>query len=122
MSKELEALDYKSDDYCLMRFRRFSFLLRPLLLDFIYLMSSDESYLLDDESEYDGYNSRSSGTCPFPFHFDDSIGCVSGVGFGIFSQTGVESNCDIVTFVLFVPIGVKSKGGQLIEMFWRSNS
>ena len=35
---------------------------------------------------------------------------------------GVESKCDIVTFVVSVPIVVDSKGGQLIKIFWRSNS
>ena len=33
------------------------------------------------------------------------------VGYGIFIPTGIDSKCDVFSFVLFVPIGVKSKGG-----------
>ena len=58
----------------------------------------------------------------FSLRFDNSIGRVSGLGSGVFIQTGVESKCDIFVFFVFVPMGVESKGGQLIEMFWRSNS
>ena len=60
--------------------------------------------------------------CYFPFRFGDSVGHVSGLESGVFVLTGVESKCDVFPFVVSVPIGVKSKDGQLIEMFWRSNS
>ena len=57
----------------------------------------------------------------FPF-FDKSVGRVIGLGSSIFFSIRVDSKCDGVTFIVFMPIGVESKGGQLIEMFWRSNS
>ena len=103
-------------------FLKILFLLCPLLLDLLYLLSSDESDLLDDESDNDGSDSGSAGTCTFPFRFDESVGRVCGVGSGIFFPIEVDSKCDVFTFVMFVPIGVESKGGQIIEMFWRSNS
>ena len=53
--------------------------------------------------------------------FDDSLGRVSGLGPGVFVPTVVESKCDIFAFVMFVPIGVESKGVQLIEMCLRLN-
>ena len=85
-------------------------------------MSSDEPDSLEDESENGGSDSGSSGTCSFPLHFDDSVARVSGSGSGVFVPTGVKSKCEIFAFVVFMPIGVESKGGRLIEMFWRSNS
>ena len=93
-----------------MHFRRFYFLLRVFLLDFLYLLSSEKLYSLDDESYDDGSDSGSSGTCYFPLSFDNSVGCVSGLGSGVFVTTGVDSKCDIFAFEVFVPIGVKSKG------------
>ena len=96
-----------------------------MILDFLYFLSSDEAYSLNDESDDDGSDSGSSGTysfCAFSLRFDDSVGSVCGLGFGVFVPTGVKSKCDIFAFVVFVPIGVEPKGGQLIEMFWRSNS
>ena len=42
---------------------------------------------------------------------DESVGCVSGFGSGIFVPIGVESKCDVVFFVLIIPIGVESKCG-----------
>ena len=39
-----------------------------------------------------------------------------------FFFTGIESNCDIDPLVVFVTIGVESKGGRLIELFWRPKS
>ena len=80
----------------------FSFLLRRLLFDFLYLLSSDESYCLNDEDDKLGYDSGSSFT---HFFLDKSIVSVSVLGSDV-----------------FVPTGVYSKGGQLIKMFWRSNS
>ena len=50
----------------------------------------------------------------FPLRFDDSVGRVSGLGSGVFSPTGVDSKCDIFSFVVSVPKGVESKGGRLI--------
>ena len=96
----------------------FFILLHPLLLDLLYFLSSYESDLLDDESDDNGSDSGSSGACPFPFRFDDSVGRFSGVGFVFFVPIGVKSNCEVVTFVMFVPLGVECKYGQLIEMFW----
>ena len=42
------------------------FLLRLLISDFLYLMSSDESYSLNDESDDDGSDSGYSSTYYFP--------------------------------------------------------
>ena len=36
--------------------------------------------------------------------------------------TGSESIGDVFTLVVLVPIGVESKGGRLIESFWRPKS
>ena len=80
--------------------------------------------MLDDESDDDGSDSGSSGTyyfCAFSLRFDDYVGSVSGLGSGIFVPTGFDSKCYIFEFVVFVPIGVESKVGRLIEMFWCSN-
>ena len=51
------------------------------------------------------------------FHciFGGSVGRVSGLGFGIFVPTGVESKSDFFSFVVVVPIGAESKGGRLIK-------
>ena len=40
-----------------------------------------------------------------------------GVGSGVFVLTVIESIVDVVLLVVFVPIGVDSKGGQIIELF-----
>ena len=80
-------------------------------------MSLEESYFLDDESDNDGSDSGSSGTFNFPFCFYDSVGHVSGLGYGGFVPIGVKSKCDVVRFFVFVPIGVESKCGKLIGMF-----
>ena len=85
------------------------------------MLSSDKSDFLDDESDDDGSDSGSTGTCAFTFSFDDYVCHVSGVGSGVFVPIGFKFNCDIVTFVVFVPIVVKSKCGLLIEIFLRSN-
>ena len=97
-------------------------LLRPLVLDLLYFMSSDESDSINDDYEDDGYDSRSSGICAFPSSFEYSIGWVSGVGSGVFVTMVVDSKCDVVTFVVFFPIGGYSKDSRLVEMVWRSNS
>ena len=56
-------------------------------------------------------------------HFDDSVGCVDnsicrvcGIGYGVFVLILIESIGDVVMLVMFVPIGVESKGGRLIEI------
>ena len=108
-----------------MRFRCFFLLSRRLLLDFLYLLSSDKSYSLDDGSDKLGSESGSSGTysfCAFYFRFGDSVGSVSVLVSAIFSPRGVESKGDIFAFDVFVPTGVESKDGQLIKTIWRSNS
>ena len=100
------------------------------------MVSFDESYLFDDDSDDDGSDSGSAGMCSFPFRFDESvgrvgeyvghveeyIGPVSDVGSGVFVLTGIEIFGDVVLLVVFVPKGVKSKGGRLIEICWRPKS
>ena len=61
----------------------------------------------------------SAGTCAFPFCSGNSVGCVSGVDYGVFVMTGVESIGGVVPLVVFVPRGVKSNVGRLIGSFWR---
>ena len=85
--------------------------------------------LFDDESDNDGSGSGSAGTCAFPFCSDEyvgsvgkSVGRVRGVSSGIFVPTWIESIGDIIQLVLFVPKGVNSKDGWLIETFLRSKS
>ena len=88
--------------------------------------------MFDDESDDNGSDSGSAGTCAFPFCFDESfgfvgdyvgrveesIGCVSGVGSDTFVPKGIKSIVGAVPLVVFVPKGIYSKGGQLIEIFW----
>ena len=78
--------------------------------------------MLDDESDNDGSDSRSAGTCAFPFHFkesvrsvdnsigcdDNSVGCVRSVGSGFFVLIEMKSIGDVVKLVVFLPIGAKS--------------
>ena len=85
-------------------------------------MSFGELDLLDDESDDGGSGSGSTGTCAFPFCSGEYVGSVSGVGSGDFVPTGIESIGDVVPSFVFVPRGVESKGGQLIELFWRPKS
>ena len=54
-------------------------------------MSLDKSDSLDGDSDNDGYDSGSAGTCSFRFCLDNSIGrvenfvaCVHGVSSGVF--------------------------------------
>ena len=93
---ELDLLDDESDASCFMCFRRFFFLLHSLLLDLIYLLSLDESDSLYDESDDDGSDSGSSGTCYFLLCFDNSAGCVSGLVSGVLYQQELIRN---VTFL-----------------------
>ena len=72
--------------------------------------------MLYDGSENDGYDSGTDFTCTFTFSFedavgrvDDSIGRICGVGSGVF-KIGIDSNCDVVLLVVFVPIRVEYKG------------
>ena len=71
----------------------------------------------DDESENYGSGSGSAVTCAFPFFSDEFVGRGSGVGYGVFVPTGIDSIGEVVPLVVFVPNGVESKGGRLIEMF-----
>ena len=94
-------------------------------VDFLYLLSSDKSDLIDDESEDDGPDYGSSGTYIFKYvslRFDNYVGSASGLGSGVFISTGVDTKCDIFAFDVFLPISVESKVGRLIEVLWRSNS
>ena len=93
------------------------------------MLSTDKLYLLNDEYDDYGIDSRSAGRCNFYFRFDASVGSVgkyvgrvSGVGSDVFVPTGIESISDVVPLVMFVPRGVESKGDQLIESFWRPKS
>ena len=85
--------------------------------------------MLDDDSNNYGSESGSSGTCTFPFRFVESAGCIDhsvgrvcAVGSGVIVLTGIESFGDVVPLVMFVQIGVESKGSRLIEIFWRPKS
>ena len=73
------------------------------LFDLLSLLSFDESYFFDCESGNDGYGSGSPGTCTFPFCYVLSVGCVGGIGSGVFVSTRIESICDIVLLFVFVP-------------------
>ena len=57
----------------------------------------------------------------FPFVLTNMLDVLVAWSLECFSNK-VKSKCDVVTFVMFMPIEVKSKGCQLIEIFWRSNS
>ena len=57
--------------------------------------------------------------CDFPFYSGNSVGSLSGVGYGVFVLTGVESTGEVAPFFVFIPIVFESKGGGLIELFWR---
>ena len=74
-------------------------------------MSSDESYLLDDESEELESDSGSSGTYSFrdfSLRFDESI--VGVLGSDVFAPIGFYSKGGIFESGVFITIGVKSKG------------
>ena len=77
----------------------------------MYFPSWEKSYSLDDESDDDGSVSGSSGMCFFPLRFDNYVGHVSGLGYVVFVTTRVDSKCGVFAFIMFVPIGVKSKVG-----------
>ena len=100
------------------------------------MLSVYESDYLYDKSDDYGFYSGSAGTCSFPFRFEDSAGPVDdsigrvgdsfgrvcGVGSGFFVLMGIKSIGDVVPLVVYVPIGVESKGVRLIEIFWRLKS
>ena len=113
---ESESLDDAPDEALYLSF---------FLLDLIELVSCDKLDFFDNEYDNDGSGSRSPGTCAFPFcsgkcvgSVGDSVGSVSGISSGNFVLPGIKSIGDIVPLFVFVQIGVKSKGGQLIEAFW----
>ena len=91
-----------------MYFLRFFFLLR--------------FFFFDNESDIDGSGSGSSGTCAFPFFSGNFVGCVSSVGFGVFVLIGIESIDDIVPSFVLKTLGVYSKVGRLIEIFFESKA
>ena len=74
-------------------------------------------FFFDDEPDNDGSGSGSYGTCAFTFCSGNSVGRGIGVGSGVFVLTGIESIGDFVLLVMFVPIGVESKVGWIIEIF-----
>ena len=96
------------------------------------MVSFEKLDSFDYDSDKDGYGSGSPGTCAFSFCSGKSAGHVNGVGSGDFFPTGIDSIGDAVLLVMFIPRGVKSKGGrliggeskcgQLIESFWRPKS
>ena len=93
-----------------------------MFLSFGFTVIAD---LLDDESNDDGSDSGSSGTCAFKFRFDESVGSVGGsvgrsdkfvgrvrgMGSGVFVLKGIESIGDVFLLVMFVPKVIESKGG-----------
>ena len=93
---------------------------RLLLLDVLYLLSSDELDSLDDESDDDESESGYSGTCYFLLRFNNSLGRVSGLGSRFLLINRSRFQMWFFSFVVFVPIWVDSKGGRPIKMFWRS--
>ena len=99
------------------------------LINLLELLSFDKLDLLYDESNDDGSGSGYPGTCAFPFFSEKYVGSVgkcfgsvSGVGSGVFVLNGIESIVDVVMLVVFLPIGVESKVGQLIELVWLPKS
>ena len=98
------SLDDGSENSYFLSFRRFFFLSRFFFFDLLELVSSDE---LDFFDESDNYGSVSGSPGKY-------IGSAGDVGFGGFVWTGIKSLGDVVPLVVFVPIGVESKFGQLI--------
>ena len=101
--EESESLKDKSDDSCVLCFQQF-FLSRFLLLDFLQLLSVDKSGSLNNDSDNDGSDSGSTGTCASTFNFedyvvcvensvgrvDDSVGCFRVMGCGVFVSIGIN--------------------------------
>ena len=57
-----------------MSYRRFFFLSCCFLFDSLELVSFDELYFFDDNTDNDGYGSGSPGTFAFPFSSGKSVG------------------------------------------------
>ena len=57
--------------------------------------------------------------CALSIFSRNYVGLVSGVGSGVFVPTVIKSMGDVFPLVTLVPRGVESKGGRLIEVFWR---
>ena len=55
-------------------------------------------------------------------HVDEFDGRIRGVEYGIFVPKGINSIGVIVLLFVYLTIVEKSKGGQLIELFWRRKS
>ena len=73
--------------------------MRRLLFDLLYLLSSDKSDSLDDESNGDGSDSGFSGTYSFSDFYlclENSVGRISVLGSGVFVPIGVDSKCDFL--------------------------
>ena len=90
------------------------FKLRRLLFDSPYFLSSDESYLLDDESDEVGYDFKSFGTyffCNFTLCFDNSFDSVCVLWSDVFAPTGADLKRDIFASGISVPTGVDYKYG-----------
>ena len=90
------------------------------------MVSFDKLNSSNDESDNDGSDSRFAGMCAFTFCFNESVGHVgeyvgrfSVIESVIFVLTVIESIGNVVPLVVFVPKGVESKSGQLIETFCR---
>ena len=78
------------------------------------MISYDQSYSRDDESDNGGSDSGSDGTCSFLFCFEESVGRVDNsigrvdksvdrfcrMGSDIFVPTGIKSIVDIVPLVV----------------------
>ena len=65
-------------------FRTIFFLSDFFLIGLLELLCFRELDVFDDESDDDGSGSSSPVTCAFPFFSGNSVGCVSGVGSGVF--------------------------------------
>ena len=99
------------------------------------MLSSDESDLLNNESEHYVSESGSAGNWVFLFALKILLVMLTTPLVTLttlfvmfvawlldFPPIGIKSNCDIVPLVVFVPIGVDSKGDRLIEIFWHPKS
>ena len=125
--EESSSINNDSEESCFLCFLCFFFLLCLFLFDLLEFVSFDILNFFDDDYDNDGSGSRFPGTCDFPFCSDEYVGStgesiahVRGVGSRFFPPTVNESIGDVVPLVVFVPIGVEYKGGQLIEIFFRS--
>ena len=110
------SLDDGSGESSFLSFRCFFFFLRFFFFGFMGLLSFNKLNFFG-ESDNDGSGSGSPGKSVGSAV--ESVGGVSGVGFGVFVLTGIKSIGDVVLLVVFVPRGVESKRGRLIGSFWR---